>query len=89
MRRGEDFWNVVPVRLFLGGLVAAGVCAGIGRYVPPLGALAVGLYGTLAIGLMLYGLLGSLVETSGAPRTRPGPARSWRRPVPWQTSLQA
>jgi hypothetical protein len=63
MRHGRDCWDIVPVRLVLGSLAAAGVCAGIGLYVPPFNALAVVLYGTMAVGLMLYGLFGSLAAT--------------------------
>jgi hypothetical protein len=63
MRHSQDCWNIVPVRLVLGGLAAAGVCAGVGLWIPPFNALAVVLYGTVAVGLMLYGLLGSLAET--------------------------
>lgn len=62
-RRGRAWWDIVPVRLVLGGLTAAGVCAGVGLRFPSLGALAVVLYGMVAVGLMLYGLLGSLAAT--------------------------
>jgi hypothetical protein len=63
MRRGRDWWDIVPVRLVMGSLAAAGVCAGVGLRVPSFNALAVVLYGTVAVGLMLYGLLGSLAAT--------------------------
>jgi hypothetical protein len=52
MRRSEDCWDIVPVRLVLGSLAAAGVCAVIGRYVPRFNALAIVLYGTVAVGLI-------------------------------------
>lgn len=63
MRRSEDFWDIVPVRLVLGSLAAAGLCAVIGRFVPRFTGLAIMLYGTVAVGLMLYGLVGSLAAT--------------------------
>jgi hypothetical protein len=53
----------VPVRLVLGSLAAAGVCAGVGLRVPLFNRLAVLLYATVAVGLMLYGLFGSLAAT--------------------------
>jgi hypothetical protein len=63
MRRSQDCWDIVPVRFVLGSLAAAGVCAGVGLHVPPFNALAVVLYGIVAVGLMLYGLFGSLAAT--------------------------
>ena len=63
MRRSQDCWDIVPVRLVLGSLAAAGLCAVIGLYVPRFNALAIVLYGTVAVGLILYGLFGSLAAT--------------------------
>ena len=53
----------MPVRLVLVSLAAAGLCAVIGLYVPRFNGLAIVLYGTVAIGLILYGLFGSLAAT--------------------------
>jgi hypothetical protein len=63
MRRSQDCWDIVPVRLVLGSLAAAGLCAVIGPYVPRFNSLAIMLYGTVAVGLILYGLFGSLAAT--------------------------
>jgi hypothetical protein len=63
LRRSQRCWDIVPVRLVLGCLAAAGLCAVIGRYVPRFNALAIVLYGTVAVGLILYGLFGSLAAT--------------------------
>jgi hypothetical protein len=63
MRRSQDWWDIVPFRLVLGALATAGACAAIGLLVPPFSTLAVVLYGTVAVGLMLYGWIGSLAAT--------------------------
>lgn len=63
MIRSQDCWDIVPVRLVLGTLAVAAVCAGIGLRVPPFNTMAVVLYGMMAVGLMLYGLIGSLAAT--------------------------
>ena len=59
MGRDRTFWDVVPVRLVVGALAAAGVCAGVGLRVPGFPTLAVLIYGAAALGLMLFGLVGS------------------------------
>ena len=47
MRRSQDCWDIVPVRLVLGSLAAAGSYAVIGLYFPRFNALAIVLYGTV------------------------------------------
>jgi hypothetical protein len=63
MMRSDDRWDLVPVRLILASLAVAGLFALVGFYAAPFNALAVVVYGSVAIGLTLYGFVGSVAET--------------------------
>jgi hypothetical protein len=62
--RSDDRWDLVPVRLILASLAVAGLFALVGFYAAPFNALAVVVYGSVAIGLTLYGFVGSVAAIS-------------------------